>query len=130
VDNITYIWLGDPVVPDETNYYVTQTDYTYTATRSIFTMDVAGVVGMTITMTSPVLPDTILEMSLPYTYMDVQVNSIDGKEHDVQLYTDISAGTRKSTIGAELFTDPPVCRMGRGRPQRNGTMELRHDRRK
>lgn len=58
-------------------------------------MDVAGVVGMTITMTSPVLPDTILEMSLPYTYMDVQVYSIDGKDHEVQLYTDISAGMPK-----------------------------------
>ena len=95
VDNVTYIWMGAPVVPNENNYYVTQTAYEYTPTRSIFTMDVAGAVGMNITFLSPVLPDTILEMSLPYTYLDVQVHSIDGKRHDVQIYTDISAGRKR-----------------------------------
>lgn len=95
VDNITYIWMGAPAVTNETNYYVSQTAFEYTPSRSTFTMDVAGVVTMTIDFLSPVLPDTILEMSLPYSYMDVKVHSRDGKKHEVQLYTDISAGKDK-----------------------------------
>ena len=92
VDNITYIWMGDPEVSDYKSYYVVQTGFEYSSTQSTFTLDVAGVVGMTVNFVSPVLPNTILEMSLPYTYMDVSIHSIDGKAHDVQLYTDISAG--------------------------------------
>jgi len=91
VDNITYIWLGDPVVLNETNYFVTQTSYEYTSTQSIFTFNVAGVVGLQATFVSPVLPDTLLEMSLPYTYLDVSVYPLDGATHDIQVYTDISA---------------------------------------
>lgn len=92
VDNISYVWMGLPNVPNETNYYVTQSAYKYTPTSSIFTMEVAGLVGMTITFLSPVLPETILEMSLPYSYMNVEVYSLTGKHHSIQLYTDISAG--------------------------------------
>lgn len=35
--------------------------------------------------------DDLLRSSLPYSYMNVDVSSADGSEHDVQIYTDISA---------------------------------------
>jgi len=53
----------------------------------------AGPVTMTITFLSPVTPDDLLRQSMPVSYLTVQVQSADGQEHDVQLYTDVSAGT-------------------------------------
>ncbi|KAK6432058.1 hypothetical protein LTR95_011776 [Oleoguttula sp. CCFEE 5521] len=88
VDNATYIWMGQPT---QTTLSVNQTAFEYTSTRSTFTMDVLGQVQMKITFLSPVSPDDLLRSSLPYTYMEVDVQSVDGKQHDVKVYTDISA---------------------------------------
>nr|POE77399.1 glutaminase a [Quercus suber] len=89
VDNTTYTWLG---ASDENDLSADQTAFEYTPTRSIFTLDVAGLVTMTVTFLSGVTPDDLVRSSLPYSYMDVQVLSKDGNEHTVQLYTDVSAG--------------------------------------
>lgn len=88
VDNVTYLWLG---ASDQPTVAVNQTNYEYTATRSIFTMNAGGFVDLTVTFLSPVVSDDLLRASLPYTYMNVDVSSADGNEHDVQIYTDISA---------------------------------------
>ena len=77
---------------DQNGLYVKQTAFQYTSTRSIFTMSVGGYVEMKITFMSPVTPDELLRSSLPYSYIEVEVKSMDGDSHDVQLYTDISAG--------------------------------------
>lgn len=69
-----------------------QTAFSYTSTRSIFTLDVDGKVQMTVTFLSPVTPTDYMRQSLVFTYLDVAVQSLDGAEHDVQLYSDISAG--------------------------------------
>ena len=92
VDNATYIWMG---APTGTTLAVTQTAFEYTSTRSIFTLNVNGTVQMKVTFLSLVSPDDLLRASLPYSYMEVDVQSIDGSTHDVQLYTDISAGKRQ-----------------------------------
>lgn len=55
-------------------------------------MNVDDKVQMKITFLSPVSPDDLLRSSLPYSYMDVEVKSLDNSSHRVQLYTDISAG--------------------------------------
>ena len=55
-------------------------------------MDVAGMVTMNITFLSPVTPTDLMRQSLPFSYLDVVVGSGDGRSHDVQLYTDVSAG--------------------------------------
>lgn len=55
-------------------------------------MDVAGVVEMNITFLSPITPTDLMRQSLIFSYVDVSVTSIDGAAHDVQLYTDITAG--------------------------------------
>lgn len=89
VDNVTYTWLGDPApLPTVVN----QTAFSYTSTRSIFTMNVDGKIGMNITFLSPVTPTDMLRQSVPVSYMNVAVYSIDGNQHDVQLYSDVSAG--------------------------------------
>jgi hypothetical protein len=87
VDNTTYTWMGDPG-PES----VTQTAFSYTSTRSVFTMDFGGKVEMNITFLSPITPDDQKRQSLTFSYLDVAVESMDGNSHDVQLYADISAG--------------------------------------
>lgn len=99
VDNTTYTWMGDPT----NSQTVTQTAFSYTSTRSIFTMDVAGQVEMTIAFLSPLAPGDQKRQSLTFMYLDVAVESIDGAAHDIQLYTDISAGVYLS-VGKESMS--------------------------
>lgn len=54
--------------------------------------NVNNTVSITVTFLSPVTPDDFLRLSLPFSYMEVEVASLDGNQHDVQLYTDVSAG--------------------------------------
>ena len=55
-------------------------------------MDVNGLVTMNITFLSPVNPTDFKRQSLTFSYLDIVVASSDGASHDVQLYTDITAG--------------------------------------
>lgn len=55
-------------------------------------MDVGGLVEMKITFMSPLTPNDLKRQSLVFSYLDVQVSSLDGNKHDVQVYSDISAG--------------------------------------
>lgn len=95
VDGDNYVWMGAVDIGSTT---VNQTSYTYTSTKSIFTMDVAGKVAMNITFTSPVYPDDLKRQSLSFSYMNVEVESVDGDSHDVQLYTDVTAGKKLDAI--------------------------------
>ena len=89
VDDTSYTWMGAPA---ESQTAVNQISFEYTSTRSTFVMDVAGVVEMNITFLSPVTPTDFKRQSLIFSYLDVSVTSTDGAAHDVQLYTDITAG--------------------------------------
>ncbi|RDL33306.1 Glutaminase GtaA [Venustampulla echinocandica] len=86
VDGTTYTWMGAPGPKP-----VIQKAFQYTSTSSIFTMDVGGSVEMNITFTSPITPDDMKRQSLLFSYLNVEVTSLDGNPHHVQLYTDISA---------------------------------------
>lgn len=55
-------------------------------------MNVAGKVGMNITFLSTVTPTDLRRQSLTFSYLDVGVHSLDGADHDVQLYADVSGG--------------------------------------
>lgn len=92
VDNAVYTWLGAPGNPGNT--LVNQTAFEYTATRSIFTLNINGQVEMNVTFFSPAFPDDSKRQSLIYSYLNVDIASIDGATHDVQLYSDISAGKK------------------------------------
>ena len=71
---------------------VNQTSLEYTSTKSIFTMDVGGFVGLNVTFTSPVMPNDMMRQSLVQSYLEVSVAATDGAEHDIQLYADITGG--------------------------------------
>ncbi len=100
VDNTSYTWMGAPS-PSPT--LVTQTSFEYTSTRSTFVMDVAGVVEMNITFLSPITPTDLMRQSLVFSYVDVSVTSTDGAAHDVQLYTDLTAGNSFNSVSLVLF---------------------------
>ena len=98
VDDNVYTWMGAPnisgtIVPPVVN----QTAFSYTSTRSVFQFDVAGVIDLTVTFLSAVFPNDYMRQSFPISFMDVSVASKDGAEHNVQVYTDISAGESKRT---------------------------------
>ena len=67
-------------------------------------MDVAGVVEMNITFLSPLTPTDLMRQSLVFSYVDVSVTSTDGAAHDVQLYTDITAGKPSKLLYLVLFS--------------------------
>jgi len=87
-----------------------QTSFEYTSTRSTFTLNVDEEVELKATFLSPVTPDDLMRSSLPYSYLEVEVRSTDNKTHDVQLYTDISAGKAFALIIEN--TADTLARMG------------------
>ncbi|KAI1429181.1 glutaminase GtaA [Xylaria sp. FL1777] len=101
VDGTTYQWMG--AVPNSQN--VNQTEFSYTSTRSNFVMDVGGKVEMNITFLSPVTPNDLKRQSLPFSYLDVDVHSLDGDSHDVQLYADVSGEWASGDLNAVIEWD-------------------------
>ncbi|KAN0093963.1 DUF1793 domain containing protein [Hyaloscypha variabilis] len=93
VDNTTYTWMGDPGPQP-----VTQVEFEYTSTRSIFRMEVDKKVMMEILFLSPVPLKDQKRQSLTASYLEVRVESIDGKSHDVQMYSDITAVYRQTQL--------------------------------
>ena len=73
-------------------------------------MTVNGEVELKAKFLSPVTPVDLMRSSLPYSYLEVDVRSTDGKTHDVQLYTDISAGKTSALIGESIAN--VLVRMG------------------
>ncbi|KAI1811419.1 glutaminase GtaA [Poronia punctata] len=101
VDGTPYQWMG--AVPDSKN--VDQTEFSYTSTRSNFVMNVGGKVEMNITFLSPVTPTDLKRQSLTFSYLDVGVHSLDGAEHEVQLYADVSGEWATGDLGAVIEWD-------------------------
>lgn len=81
-------------------------------------MDVAGKVTMNITFLSPVDPTDKQRQSMPVAYMNVEVQSTDGQQHDVALYTDISAewasGDREQVVEWSRGTAQGTSNSGSG----------------
>lgn len=87
VDGKTYTWLGAPTdIPT-----AKQVSYEYTTTRSIYTIHVDDKIEVKATFLSPITPHDLKRQSVISSYLHVDVKSLDGKRHDVQIYTDISA---------------------------------------
>ncbi|KAF2126519.1 glutaminase GtaA [Dothidotthia symphoricarpi CBS 119687] len=87
VDGKTFTWMGTPNDID----VASQVAYEYTSTRSIFTIEADDKVTVKITFLSPLTPNDFKRQSLIFSYMEVEVSSLNGTTHDVQIYTDISA---------------------------------------
>ena len=69
-----------------------QTSFEYTSTCSTFKFDVGGLLSLEVLFLSPISPNDLSRQSAPVSYLSVSVSSKDGEEHDVQVYTDVSAG--------------------------------------
>ncbi|KAI0353583.1 DUF1793-domain-containing protein [Trametes cingulata] len=89
VDGVAYNWLGDPAVPHANFTKATQKSLEITSTQSVFVMT-AGPVDLTITFLSPVEPADVVNQSFPFSYLAISAASNDGKDHSVQVYSDIS----------------------------------------
>lgn len=89
MDGKTFTWLGAQQVASD---LANQTAYEYTSSKSIFTIDVDDKVTIKASFISPLTPKDLKRQSLIASYLNVEVVSKDGSDHDVQLYTDISAG--------------------------------------
>lgn len=71
---------------------VEQVSLEYTSTKTIFIMNVDGKVQMSITFMSPVYPTDLRRQSITSSYLEVSVKSLDGGNHNVQVYCDVSGG--------------------------------------
>ena len=60
-----------------------------TPTRSIYEFKTGGV-GLTVTFTTPLLLDDLNIMSRPASYIDFGAKSIDGADHKVAIYVDVT----------------------------------------
>jgi hypothetical protein len=76
-----------PAVPDQS---AVQKSLTVKATQSIYEFT-CGPVDLKATFTSPLLMNNLEVLSRPVSYVTFDVQSNDGKTHDVQLYFDASA---------------------------------------
>ncbi|KAI4630367.1 hypothetical protein J4E80_001302 [Alternaria sp. BMP 0032] len=97
VDGNTFVWMGKP---DGYNDFANQTSYEYTSTKSIFTITAGDTVQLKVTFMSPLTPNDFKRQSLIFSYMNVEVSSLDGSQHDVQIYTDISAEWTSGDVAA------------------------------
>jgi glutaminase A-like protein/uncharacterized protein DUF5127/uncharacterized protein DUF4964 len=103
IDGTAYMFMGAPsitlTVPDGNHgtpstvsgfeRALQQTGLTVTPTRSVFTLEGGGV-GVTVEFLSPVEPGDLRRQSVPMSYVVVSARSVDDKEHDVQIYADIT----------------------------------------
>ncbi|KAI4694404.1 hypothetical protein J4E81_006621 [Alternaria sp. BMP 2799] len=97
VDGNTFVWMGKP---DGYNDFANQTSYEYTSTKSIFTITAGDTVQLKVTFLSPITPYDFKRQSIIFAYMNVEVSSLDGSQHDVQVYTDISAEWTSGDVAA------------------------------
>lgn len=111
IDGNVYTWMGGLPGTMTAN----QTAYEYTSTKSIFTFHVGDMIELNATFLSPITPDDLRRQSLIFSYLDVDIASLDGKSHDVQLYADISAGMsvcathNKRALRFHVGTIPETC---------------------
>lgn len=89
MDGKTYNWMGG----HPSDNYAEQKSQSYTSTKTEFVMDVGGKVELTAKFLSPVFPTDNKRQSIPFSYLDVGVRSLDGHSHKVQVYCDVSGGT-------------------------------------
>lgn len=100
IDGTAYVFMGDPRNIGSTQT-MTQTNLTVTPTKSIFTLQGGGVT-LTVAFLSPVEADDIQKLSVPLSYIIAEVQSNDGKAHNVSLYFDISGEWAYGDTNAQI----------------------------
>ena len=95
IDGRFYLVMGQNVPHSDRRSFgfmphIPQTSLKVTPTRTIYTFK-NEVVSIKLVFTTPLLLDELYIMSKPVSYIEYDIAVIDGKEHDVKFYFDISA---------------------------------------
>ncbi|QPC83390.1 DUF4965 domain-containing protein [Phototrophicus methaneseepsis] len=96
---------------------MTQTSVEVLPTRTIYQFEAAGI-QLALTFVTPLLPHDLDVMSRPVTYVDFDVEPMDGQAHDVALYFDIGSDWVVNTVeqrivwGRHRLNDRDVLWMG------------------
>ncbi|PBK76561.1 hypothetical protein ARMSODRAFT_875663 [Armillaria solidipes] len=95
-ENRTLGWSGSIRI-DGTTFHLwgqsgpaTNLSFEVTPTRTILSIH-ANTMDVNVTFLSPIEPSNLVLQSLPFSYVYIDVESNDGQEHSIQLYSDISA---------------------------------------
>ena len=93
VDGESYLFIGsEPALPSTLPYALPtmrEISVEITATKSTFVLQNAGV-ELTLTFFSPIEPGDLTRQSRPLSYISSSVRSLDGANHAVSVYLDIS----------------------------------------
>lgn len=94
IDGVPYIFMGSlfrsDVPKDMLLDTMNQTSVKVNALNTIYSFERGGV-GLTVTFTTPLLMDNLDILSRPVSYIICDVTSLDGKNHDVSIYIDVTA---------------------------------------
>ncbi|MFF3910276.1 glutaminase domain-containing protein [Streptomyces sp. NPDC001848] len=101
IDGVPFLFLGAPGIPDVVLRGMVQRSLTVTATRSEYVLEAAGV-RLTLTFLSPVEPGDVRRQCVPLSYVTCAVRSLDGREHSVGLYFDVSGEWAHGDSGSEI----------------------------
>ena len=84
VDGVDYCFMGSPYLFDQK---ALQKDIKITPTSTVYFFE-AGPVLMEVAFISPHLPHDLKIASLPITYLDFKISSMDSATHEVEVYMD------------------------------------------
>jgi hypothetical protein len=112
IDGVTYQVMGRE--RNEAKLLV-QSSVEVLPTRTLYTFTGAGV-QLVLTFLTPALPDSLEVLSRPLTYLEWQLSSTDGAEHDVAIYFD---------AGSDLVVNTPDQPVTWARYQLDGQALLR-----
>jgi len=99
IDSKTFVLMGASTIGSQCVQPLPQVSAL--TTRYNFTCD--GLVDVTLSFTTPALPDDFEVSSRSGTYISWQISSHDGKDHDVQLLFDASGEVVKGGFSNELL---------------------------
>ncbi|KAL1897136.1 hypothetical protein Sste5346_004341 [Sporothrix stenoceras] len=121
VDNVTYEYLGtgaqslqritglEPARPQSVRYDAHYSNFTF----------LAGPVEITASFFSPVTPKDICRTSIPMSYLTIRVRVLDGKPHDIRLYSDVNDAWIRRQRASPLLWD---LTQDRSTPAINGSV--------
>ncbi|KAH9180826.1 hypothetical protein EDB89DRAFT_1877203 [Lactarius sanguifluus] len=88
VDNSTYLFLGNaPTV----NTNVNLTNVVISPTQTKLTAE-AGPMQINLTFLNPIEHEDLVKQSMPFSYMSLTAESLDGTAHAMQVYLDLNVG--------------------------------------
>ncbi|KAH8980361.1 hypothetical protein EDB86DRAFT_3052194 [Lactarius hatsudake] len=90
VDNSTYLFLGNASTVNTT---VNLTTVVISPTQTKLIAE-AGPMQINLTFLNPIEPEDWVKQSIPFSYMSLTAESLDGTAHATQMYSDLNLGGR------------------------------------